>query len=194
MIVPLPDDPHLKAKEQLLRDMMAEARTARAEEAYHQTIEDQYYTVSGFTPGPLPDDAFQVFFRPHDATDWQALGYTTDPIIGIDYGAPDPAESAVIAWPHQYSKTAALTTVTVEAPLTGDTRALLDALLAGHRARLDRRLHRLADDLGLWEPAVRVQFHAVERVLEEAGIGDGYGRLTIPQPVRPPVSAPKIRW
>lgn len=167
-----------------------EDRIRIAEDAYRQAIEDQYFTVSPVPTVPMPDSTYQVFFRPHDATDWQALGYTTGPITDLDYGAPDPAdESAVLVWPRQYGKTAALTT-TLETPLTGSMRALFDALLAGHRARLDRRLRRLARDLDAWEPHVRLDFQRVQQVLEDTGVGDGYGRLTIPQPVHPPIEPP----
>ncbi|MFD5656956.1 hypothetical protein [Streptomyces hirsutus] len=171
--------------------------TGRCEGAHPHQVDDSEATAPDVVHpdvSPLADDLQQVWVLPDGATDWQHVGYTTEPIIGIDYGAADPGESAVITWPHRYGKTAALRSVTVEAPLTGDTRALFDALLAGHRAHLDRRLRRLATDLGRWVPHVRHDFHKVQHVLEEAGIGDGYGRLTIPQPVRPPIEQPAGRW
>ncbi|RSR98054.1 hypothetical protein EF913_28400 [Streptomyces sp. WAC04189] len=158
-----------------------------AAEEYRQAVEERYYEVYRYPLGPLP----QLWVLPDGATEWQHVGYTTEPIIGIDYGVPDPAETAVIAWPYRHGKTAAL--ASVEASLTGGMRSLFDALTAGWQASLDRRLRRLADDLGLWEPAVRHEFQQVQQVLEGAGIGDGYGRLTIPQPVRPPVDTPAIR-
>ncbi|MFF3928597.1 hypothetical protein [Streptomyces hirsutus] len=183
----MPEDPDLT------RDSPQE-RALRAAEACREAVADQYATVWQYPPPSATDDLQQVWVLPDGATDWQHVGYTTDPIIGIDYGAADPGESAVITWPHQYGKTAALRSVTLEASLTGDTRGLFDALLVGHRAHLDRRLRRLATDLGRWVPHVRHDFHKVQHVLEEAGIGDGYGRLTIPQPVRPPVEQPAGRW
>ncbi|MFF9269117.1 hypothetical protein [Streptomyces rochei] len=162
-----------------------------ATRAVRQAVEERYYAVSPYLFGPLPEGAQQLWVLPDGATEWQHVGYTTEPIIGIDYGAPDPAETAVIAWPYQHGKAAAL--ASVEASLTDGMRSLFDALTAGWQASLDRRLRRLADDLGLWEPAVRHEFQQVQQVLEGAGIGDGYGRLTIPQPVRPPVDTPVIR-
>ncbi|WP_157876880.1 hypothetical protein, partial [Streptomyces graminilatus] len=49
---------------------------------------------------------------------------------------------------------------------------------------------RLADEFDRPRFLVRRQFYAVQHVLEAAGIGDGYGNLTVPQPVRPPVPTP----
>ncbi|MFE9684146.1 hypothetical protein [Streptomyces sp. NPDC006285] len=160
------------------------------EEAYRQAIEDQYLSAYRYTPDPPPDSAHQMWIRSHEATDWEPLGYTTDPILGLDYGAPDPYESAVLAWPHRHGKTAF--TFELSAPFTSSMRGLFDALDASYQADLDRRLVRLADDLGQFEPHVRHDFNAVQRVLEDAGVLDGYGRVTIPQPVRPPVEPPTV--
>lgn len=160
----------------------------RAVEAYRQAV-TRYYEVYRYPAEPLPDSAQQVWCLPAGATEWEPVGYITDAVIGIDFGAPDPGESAVIAWPYKHGKTAALT-VTLETPLTGGLRALYDALLVSHQADRDQRLRRLADDLGWWEDAVRSHFEAVQQVLEEAGVSDGYGRLTLPQPVRPPIIPP----
>lgn len=91
-------------------------------------------------------------------------------------------ETANGTWPHQYGKTTALS-VEYTTSLTGSMRGLFDALEASHRADLDRRLVRLANDLGRLEPHVRHGFHVVQQVLETAGI-------TIPQPVRPPIELP----
>ncbi|MFF9279549.1 hypothetical protein [Streptomyces griseosporeus] len=174
--VPLPPDPY----------------RAILDEAYHLPLPDLQATVWRY-PEALPDGAQQVFVAPPGTTDWEFVGYTTDPIVGVDYGAPDPGETALIAWPRQHGKTTAFTW-TLDAPLTGSVHTLFDAFLARHQAGLDRRLRRLARDLGQWEPQVRHDFHAVQQVLEAHGIGDGYGRLTIPQPVRPPIEPPVIRW
>lgn len=132
---------------------------------------------------PTPDDARQMWFRSHEPPDWEPLG-TTGPVIGLDFGVEDPYESAVLGWPHQYGKTAALS-VEYTTPFTSVMRGLFDALEASHQADLNRRLARLARDLGRFVPHVRHDFHAVQQVLEAAGITDGYGRITIPQPVRP---------
>ncbi|WP_320784158.1 hypothetical protein [Streptomyces sp. CRN 30] len=158
-------------------------QAARAGKAYRQAIEaieNQYYDAHQHAPGPL-----QLWALPE--------GCITGPVSGIDHGAPDPAETTVIAWPYGHGKTAAALTASIDVPLTGSMRALFDTLLAGHRAHLDRRLRRLADDLGQWEPCVRRDFAAVQQVLEVHGITDGYGRLTVPQPVRPPVQPPPRR-
>ncbi|MEU9149175.1 hypothetical protein AB0D59_01145 [Streptomyces sp. NPDC048417] len=158
-----------------------------AAEAYRQHIEDQYLTVYQYPSHLIPDGAQEVWIRPDGSVNWQPLGFTSDVVLGIDYGAADPAGSAVLAWPYQYGKSAA---VSLTAQVTSSMRAMFDALFVDHRARLDRRLRRLADDLGRWEPHVHRDFHTVQQILEDAGIGDGYGRLTIAQPVRPPVELP----
>ncbi|MFC7906439.1 hypothetical protein [Streptomyces nigra] len=162
----------------------------RAVKEYRQAVTERYYEVSRYPLDPLPDGAQQVWILPDGARTWEPLGFTTGPVIGVDYGAPDPAETAVITWPRQYGKTAAFT-ASIDVPLTDGLRALFAALDASHRASLDQRLRRLADDLDRWEPHVRYDFHRVQQVLEDAGIGDGYGRLTIPQPVRPPIEPPR---
>ncbi|MEV5368969.1 hypothetical protein AB0N12_06350 [Streptomyces albogriseolus] len=157
-----------------------------AEEAYRQAVTEQYYNSS--------PDPHAVYFRPLTDGDWQSLGYTTGPIVSMDFGHPDSAETAVLAWPHQHGKATLTASIDVEVPLTDGLRSLFDALAAAHNRELDRRLRRLADDLGQWEPHVRLDFQRVQRVLEDHGIGDGYGRLTIPQPVRPHIEPPAIRW
>ncbi|MEU2780565.1 hypothetical protein [Streptomyces sp. NPDC007110] len=171
----------------------AQEQARLAEEAYRQAVTEQYYEVARYPGGPLPDGAQQAWFLPTDGTHWEALGYTTGPIVSMDFGAPDPAETAVLAWPHQHGKAALTASIGIDVPLTDGLRSLFDALAAAHSRALGRRLRRLADDLGQWEPHVRHDFHRVQRVLEDHGIGDGYGRLTIPQPVRPPIEPPAIR-
>ncbi|MBU5946769.1 hypothetical protein [Streptomyces sp. PAM3C] len=164
----------------------AQEQVRLAEEAYRQAVTEQYYNGC--------PDLHEVFFRPLTEAEWQSLGYTTGPIVGMDLGGPDPAETAVLAWPHQHGKAAHTVSIDIEVPLTDGLRSLFDALAAAHSRELGRRLRRLADDLGQWEPHVRVDFQRVQQVLEDHGIGDGYGRLTIPQPVRPPIEPPAIRW
>ncbi|MCF2130156.1 hypothetical protein L1I79_27540 [Strepomyces sp. STD 3.1] len=157
--------------------------------AYRQAVEDLYYEVYRAPIDPLPRGAQQVWVMPTGATEWEPLGYI-DPVLNTVF--EDPTDETTLAdWPVQYGKTAF--TASIDVPLTDGLRALYDALAAGHQKDLDRRLRRLADDLGLWEPVVHRQFGEVQQVLEQAGIGDGYGRLTIPQPVRPPVEPPAMQ-
>ncbi|MFJ2515586.1 hypothetical protein ACIPEL_36215 [Streptomyces griseoviridis] len=124
-----------------------------------------------------------------DAIDglWQHAGFTSGPIIGIDYGVADAAESAVLAWPLSGQ------TVSLDVPRDDRLRALFDALAVAHQADLELRLLRLANDIGHYEPHVRYEFTAVQQILKDAGISDGYGRLTLRQPVRPPVELPDLR-
>ncbi|MEV1063409.1 hypothetical protein [Streptomyces sp. NPDC050263] len=91
-----------------------------------------------------------------------------------------------VTWPQQFGKTA----FTIDIPFSGALRQCFEPLFAAARARKDRRLARLAGQLGRNLGAMRHQFDTVVRVLEAAGIADGYGNLTIPQPVRPPVQPP----
>ncbi|MEV6124400.1 hypothetical protein AB0M23_28485 [Streptomyces sp. NPDC052077] len=148
-------------------------------EAYRQAVRELYYEAARYPLGPLPDGAQEVWAQLSGTTEWQHVGYTTEPVPGISHGAPDPAGTAAVARPYRYGKSAALTNGTrMRSPLS-------DVLAAGrHQAVLERRLARLADDLGQWEPHVRHDFRTVQQVLEDHGIGDG--RLTIHQPVRPP--------
>ncbi|MET9140534.1 hypothetical protein [Streptomyces parvulus] len=155
--------------------------------SFGRTAEGQAYEVYRAPIDPLPDGAQQVWVMPAGATEWEPLGYI-DPVLNTVFEDASEDEAALVDWPVRYGKTAF--TASIDAPLTDGLRALYDALAAGHQKGLDRRLGRLADDLGLWEPVVRRQFGEVQQVLEQAGIGDGYGRLTIPQPVRPPIEPP----
>ncbi|MEU8555929.1 hypothetical protein AB0C80_18335 [Streptomyces anthocyanicus] len=164
---------------------------AMTSEAYRRAVESLYYEVyrcPSYPPSPLPDGAHQAWFMPSGGIEWEPLGYIA-PTTGTVYVAHGPGEVPVVTMPCQHSTIAGFTT-TVEASLTGDLRALFDALTAAHSADLDRRLLRLADDLGRWEPRVRLEWHQVLQILEDAGVADGYGRLTIPQPVRPPIEPP----
>jgi hypothetical protein len=62
-----------------------------------------------------------------------------------------------------------------------------EAVIAAQR---ERTVSRLANDLGRPKSLVRRQYLEVQRLLEAAGITDGYGLIAIPQPVRLPVPAP----
>lgn len=121
-----------------------------------------------------------------DLAEWTPVGVLGS-IEGLDDKQEDPAAPAFV-WPHLHGKTAL--TTRLETSFTY-TRSRFDEAIhvfdALYRARLDRRLARLARALGQWEEIVRRDFHAVQRVLEDAGVLDGYGRVTVPQPVRPPV-------
>lgn len=122
-----------------------------------------------------------------DLADWTPVGVLGS-IEGLDDSEEDPPAPAFV-WPHLHGKTAL--TARLETSFTytrgGPFDEALNALDAIYRERLDRRLARLAGHLGQWEVIVRRDFHAVQRVLEDAGVLDGYGRLAIPQPVRLPV-------
>ncbi|WP_435218376.1 hypothetical protein [Streptomyces sp. bgisy034] len=186
MIVPLPPDPDRELEDRLLRDT-AKDRVFRALETYRQAVMDQYVPVYQYPSAELPADAHQMWVQPHGADSWQHLGYTSGPILGLDFGQHDP--EMAVAWPFQ---DVPVVSTTVEVNLTDTMHALFDALLSSHRADLERRLHRLAEDLGRWVEQVRHDFDQVLAVLEAAGIADGYGRLTVTQPVRPPVQVPAV--
>ncbi|MDX5570264.1 hypothetical protein PYK79_52905, partial [Streptomyces sp. ID05-04B] len=185
---PFPPTPWLRLDEVLRREL-AEQRAARAFDAYRLAIKKEYMQVFRWPDPPTDERAAQVWIQPEGTTEWQPLGYTTDvPVVGMDHGVPDPYESAVIAWPQQYGKTHHITAA-FDPSSTGAMRRLFEALLT---ARLDRRLRRLARDLGRREATVRRQFEQVQTVLERTGIGDGFGQLTIAQPVRPPLDPPAV--
>ncbi|MGW0566111.1 hypothetical protein [Streptomyces tauricus] len=121
-----------------------------------------------------------------DLAEWTPVGVLGS-IEGMDDSEEDPAVPAFV-WPHLHGKTALTARLGTSFTYThGPFDEALAALDAIYRARLDRRLARLARALGQWEEIVRRDFHAVQQVLEDAGVLDGYGRITIPQPVRPPV-------
>lgn len=100
------------------------------------------------------------------------------------------AEDLVPNWPRQYGKTRLRGGLEVTFQPTDQMRRAFGRLHAQIERRRTRRLLRLARDLSLPLFLVRSRFNAVERVLEASGIGDGYGGLTIPQPVRPLVQLP----
>lgn len=140
-----------------------------------------------------------------DADGWQeladvaraAFGEHRRPIeIGLDgmrHALTDVAFTArdrepAFAWPSRHGKGA----LTFEATFhqTDGLRDLFAWVDAHVHARQQTTVARLADELGISAYVARRQFDAVQDLLEQAGIGDGYGRLTIPQPVRPTVPAP----
>jgi hypothetical protein len=94
-------------------------------------------------------------------------------------------ENVVIDWPRQNGKRNLVGEVTIETPFTQALFSALAPLFAAQQARVEHALRRLADDLRIPIPLARQDFHSVLRVLEDAGVADGYGRLAIPQPVRP---------
>lgn len=100
----------------------------------------------------------------------------------------------VIEWPRRYGKRSVRRQMagelTIEAPLTKALLAALVPQFAAAQASIDRALTRFAAELQVPLPLARQHHAAVVRTLEAAGIADGYGRLTIPQPVRPPVPTP----
>lgn len=134
-------------------------------------------------PAPPPRDF--VFIRDEDHV-WTAV----DGLVGVDFGY-EPAE-AVVVWPRQSESGKRVVALALEAAFqqTEAVKGLFAWVDAHVRARQDSTVSRLADELGRPPSLVRRQFDAVQDVLEAAGIGDGYGRLTVPQPVRLPVQAP----
>lgn len=123
------------------------------------------------------------------------------PVVTVDIDA-DGSEHVVmqwpaIEWPRRYGKRLMQRhlagEVTIEAPPTEALLAALQLQYAAAQASIDRALTRLAAGLQTPLPLAREHYAAIVRTLEAAGIADGYGRLTIPQPVRPPVPMP-TRW
>lgn len=120
------------------------------------------------------------------------------PLVTVDVDI-DGVEHVVmewpgIEWPRQYGRRTLMRElsgeVTVEGPAARALFAAFEPLFAADLTRHERMLHRLAADLQIPVFLTRKRFRAVQRVLEDAGIADGYGRLTIPQPARTPVPAP----
>lgn len=101
--------------------------------------------------------------------------------------AVDGHAQTVIDWPRQWGLTLASERWTTNATLGGFLAA------EGAKQRRAAAVARLADEQSLPRFLIRNRFDAVQRLLEEAGIADGYGRLTILQPVRPPVPNPARR-
>lgn len=101
------------------------------------------------------------------------------------------AGTATAVWSRQFGKRAVLRTeFTFEGPGHDVLMKVFEPLFAAARASTERRVARLAADLGLHAETARRQFNQVLHVLEAAGVVDGYGRLAIAQPVRPPVQVP----
>lgn len=186
MTAPFPPDPadgidrgrriqnlHEHLAEEFMRQGMETARRALA--AYEKALR---------RPVPQPEPEAGRAYALDEALGWADIGA----VVGIDYGY-DPAQSVVV-WPRQYGKQAF--TLEFEGPLKEGARELFEQIFASIRARQDLMLARLARELGIWPEAARRQFDAVQKVLETAGIGDGYGQLTIPQPVRPPIALPVV--
>jgi hypothetical protein len=99
-------------------------------------------------------------------------------------------EDLVLNWPRQHGKTRLRGELEVTFQPTDQMRRAFGLLNAQIEQRRTRRLLRLARDLSLPLFLVRSRFDAIDQVLEASGVGDGYGGLTIPQPVRPPVPLP----
>lgn len=131
--------------------------------------------------GPRP--AFVILDEAHEwatADDRQgAVGFV------LEHHYPPGAE--LLVWPRQSGKRDLVQAFTHEGPLSHTARAALKPFFAQLLVRRDRTVHRLAHSLGLHPTAARQQFDQVQHVIEEAGVGDGYGQLTLTQPVRPPV-------
>ena len=91
-------------------------------------------------------------------------------------------------WPHQQGKSSF--TVTAMFPPSDGIRDLFAWVDEHVRVRQAATVDRLAAELGISAYVAGRHFDAVQQLLEEAGVGDGYGRLTLTQPVRPPVLWP----
>ncbi|MEU1478926.1 hypothetical protein [Streptomyces sp. NPDC005760] len=121
-------------------------------------------------------------------------------IEGLEVGeASFGIKDVAFEWPRQSGKHAwrqAMSgAITVRFPTTQAMSRAFAALLAADRARQDRMLQHLATDLGIPASLAREQYDDVVRVLETAGIADGYGLLTVPQPVRHAPAVPTSwRW
>lgn len=161
----------------------------RAVEEYRRAIADRHYEAYRYL-APLPDAAHQAWCLPAGATEWELIGYASEPIVGVDYGPPDP--ELVVAWPRQYGERSLSLQCTFQVPGHDALVEMFEPLFAAARASTERRVARLAIDLALYPDAARRLFDQVQRVLEEAGVGDGYGQLTIRQPVRPPAEPPSV--
>lgn len=124
--------------------------------------------------------------------DWHHLGYTyRDFALGAFPGDPDGI--GVLDWPRKHGRKN-LAAHTFKTQLTAVLDEVLFTGVSEHvRARQDATVRRLARDLRTTPARARADFDAVQRVLEAAGIGDGYGRLTTPQPVREPIHPPDPR-
>lgn len=193
MSAPFQPDPNADAYtasiDQLLGGLAAH-RMREASEAFERGVAGVSRALLETIVPPQPDrPETQVWIRPHGEDDWQHLA--DSPMVSFDPGVPD--NCAMVMWPRHHGKRALTGEITFEGPLSETARLWLEPLFADLLVRRDRTVHRLAHELGLDIRAARHQFDLVQHILESAGIGDGYGRLTIRQPVRPPVQAPR-RW
>ncbi|MEU1275294.1 hypothetical protein [Streptomyces sp. NPDC005799] len=102
-----------------------------------------------------------------------------------------------IEWPRKSGKKNLLKQlsgeITFEVSTSEALLAALRPLFAEALSRRERMLARLAADLRIPVHLARQRFNTVLQVLENAGLADGYGHLTITQPVRPPVLLPTRR-
>ncbi|WP_330349611.1 hypothetical protein [Streptomyces sp. NBC_00582] len=105
----------------------------------------------------------------------------------VELVADEAPDCSHLVWPRQYGK-GTITAEFTARPSPGFAR-LMSEWEAAIAARRTLMLARLADDLGKPLSLVRRQADAVDRLLEAAGIADGYGQL-VPQALRPPIPAP----
>lgn len=175
-------------------ELLTAARAAGWPLVYDDTIRPGYVhcrPTPGATPAPSVAEIEEY---------WRALMPAEEhrqPIeIGLDgirhaltdmeFTSRDPEPAFV--WPRQHGKTALTLTATFHQ--TDGMRDLFAWVDECVRSRQAATVRRLAAELGIHAYVARRDFDAVQDVLEQAGIGDGYGNLTVPQPVRPPVPAP----
>jgi hypothetical protein len=104
-------------------------------------------------------------------------------LADVEFTNKDP--EPFLVWPRQFAKG----TLTATFRTTTGMKSLFAWVDEAVRVRQTATVDRLAAELGIPVCVARSHFDGVQDVLEQAGIGDGYGCLTIPQPVRPPVQA-----
>ncbi|OQQ16109.1 hypothetical protein B0675_02150 [Streptomyces sp. M41(2017)] len=115
---------------------------------------------------------------------WHEVGYATVELVpDLSLGGEQHAEDerAFQGWPPRGLRQS-LTAVLSD----GARRMFRDLAEELHRCQR-RRVRRLAYELHIPIDEASRSFDAVQRVLEANGVGDGYGCLTIAQPVRPPI-------
>lgn len=126
-------------------------------------------------PASPPQDVMFIGDGTHGWTE-------VDGIVGVDFGH-EPSVP-VVAWPRPYGKRVVALALEATFHQTNVMKGLFAWVDAHVRARQEATVVRLADELGWPEPLIRRQLDAVQHVLEAAGVGDGDGNLTVPQPVR----------
>lgn len=131
----------------------------------------------GWTP------TFYILDEALEQVDVGFAPYAAD--ISLEHQHPDDPELPL--WPYLRLQQSLTKEFTFEVPLSDTAYTALHPLFVQLLVRQLRTVHRLAHHLGLHPKEAWRQFDQVQHVLEDAGVGDGYGCLTLNQPVRPPV-------